>query len=310
MITWPPVAKKWFFLAVQYVLIQILERFVHSLSITISFYWMTPIRPSDGISSLPENLQKQFRPVSLIQADPSMIAEVLLIGQGFTNHKQLAHKLSHIYRIIGGLQEPGNTQIAPMLCMRRMKHVILLAGSYKQASPKQDETALIVKAARDVLLPNFPQSEMSTFTKMMDILFPMQVENTTAVPTDEPEQKLRELLRIAQKEAGFQQVEAQVEKAVQLYKAMLLYHSIVVVGESRFIFVYALPKNYSTGKSSTLRLLAQVLPRFTSQHENCDLQCKRVRLIPLDMASLMSYDSLGQAATTSEQVRYFSKLIL
>ena len=50
-----------------------------------------------GRSKLPENLKNLFRPVAMSRPDNPIIAEAMLVSEGFTAAREIGHKLCELY---------------------------------------------------------------------------------------------------------------------------------------------------------------------------------------------------------------------
>eukprot|EP01105_Mastigella_eilhardi_P020684 TRINITY_DN4949_c0_g1_i1.p1 TRINITY_DN4949_c0_g1~~TRINITY_DN4949_c0_g1_i1.p1 ORF type:complete len:4263 (+),score=1213.53 TRINITY_DN4949_c0_g1_i1:1567-12789(+) len=329
---------------------------------------------SETLKSLPHNLQKHFRPVSLVQTDTELIFEVLLLGQGFQHCDQLASKLYAIFTMMSSLQDAESSLISVALCLKRVKHAILLAAAYRRQYATTEREAL-VHALRLLVLPSYSQADAPTFLVTLDQVFPAPEEEVpptvlgtpmpspsmapsaspsmaqltaqqpqgqqqtaagaalapkspalapTQTPSGAPattslavvaaqttaplagtgpaltvtpapaagngtgllgeeELALRGLLRNAQAAQGLQPVEYEIEKAVQLYDTMLMYHAVILAGGS------------GSGKTAAYRLLAQALPAMTTIPK-ASVFCDEVRVLPINMASVSLPDALGQPA--------------
>uniref|UniRef100_A0A3B4BEB6 Dynein heavy chain hydrolytic ATP-binding dynein motor region domain-containing protein n=1 Tax=Periophthalmus magnuspinnatus TaxID=409849 RepID=A0A3B4BEB6_9GOBI len=52
-----------------------------------------------GRTELPDNLKSMFRPISMVVPDSTLIAEIILFGEGFNNCKLLAKKVFTLYSL-------------------------------------------------------------------------------------------------------------------------------------------------------------------------------------------------------------------
>lgn len=58
------------------------------------------MNPTDqGKSVLPDNLKMLFRPVSMMEPDFTIIAEVILFSDGFTDSLNLSKKITKMYKL-------------------------------------------------------------------------------------------------------------------------------------------------------------------------------------------------------------------
>ena len=84
-----------------------------------------------GRSKLPENLKNLFRPVAMSKPDNPIIAEAMLVAEGFAGAKDIAHKLCELYGLSKKLL---SDQQHYDWGLRAMKAVLNTAGKLLQSA--------------------------------------------------------------------------------------------------------------------------------------------------------------------------------
>ena len=84
-----------------------------------------------GRSKLPENLKNLFRPVAMSKPDNPIIAEAMLVAEGFSGAKDIAHKLCELYGLSRKLL---SDQQHYDWGLRAMKAVLNTAGKLLQSA--------------------------------------------------------------------------------------------------------------------------------------------------------------------------------
>lgn len=89
-----------------------------------------------GRAELPESLKALFRPVSMCVPDLNLIAEIMLLGEGFQQSKLLARKFIILYTLCEDLL---SKQFHYDWKLRAIKTTLNVAGGMKRAAPQMTE---------------------------------------------------------------------------------------------------------------------------------------------------------------------------
>ncbi|KAL0246743.1 hypothetical protein GEMRC1_007950 [Eukaryota sp. GEM-RC1] len=178
-----------------------------------------------GRTELPDNLKALFRPVTMIVPDLEIICEISLFSQGFVEAKVLARKMTVLFDLAKGqLSKQHHYDFG----LRSMKSILVMAGQLKADSVRAEnpitESELLMRALRDMSLPKFVYEDVPLYLGLLNDLFPNLNVPRVRYPdfNDAVEQSLAD--------EGYQQVDVQVDKVIQLYETMLTRHCTMVVG--------------------------------------------------------------------------------
>ncbi|KAL0227597.1 hypothetical protein RCL1_003741 [Eukaryota sp. TZLM3-RCL] len=178
-----------------------------------------------GRTELPDNLKALFRGVSMTIPDLQVICEIMLFSQGFAEAKILARKMTVLYDLAKGqLSKQHHYDFG----LRALKSVLVMAGSLKSESMKSDspvpESALLMRALRDMNLPKFVYEDVPLFLGLIKDLFPGVDAPRVRYPD------FNDAVEKALYDKGYKMVDVQVDKVIQLYETMLTRHCTMVVG--------------------------------------------------------------------------------
>ena len=96
----------------------------------------------------------------LLSLPPALIAEVILYSEGFESSKNLAQKMTQMYKLCS---EQLSQQDHYDFGMRAVKSVLVMAGSLKRQNPDKLEDVVLIRALRDSNLPKFLQQDALLF---------------------------------------------------------------------------------------------------------------------------------------------------
>lgn len=194
-----------------------------------------------GRTELPDNLKALFRPISMMVPDYALIAEVTLYSEGFESSKILARKMVQMYKLCS---EQLSQQDHYDFGMRAVKSVLVMAGALKRSNPDKSEDVVLIRALRDSNLPKFLADDAILFAGILSDLFP---------GVELPEQDYG-ILQTAMEECivehGFQLVDTQIIKVIQLFETMIVRWGVMLVGPT------------GSGKSSVLKILKETLTKL------------------------------------------------
>jgi len=89
-----------------------------------------------------------------------LIAEVILYSEGFESSKNLAQKMTQMYKLCS---EQLSQQDHYDFGMRALKSVLVMAGSLKRQNPDKNEDVVLLRALRDSNLPKFLKDDSVLF---------------------------------------------------------------------------------------------------------------------------------------------------
>ncbi|KAJ1494153.1 hydrolytic ATP binding site of dynein motor region D1-domain-containing protein [Baffinella frigidus] len=174
-----------------------------------------------GRTELPDNLKALFRPMSMMVPDYSLIAEISLFAEGFETAKPLSKKMTKLYKL-------ASEQVSPQphydFGMRAIKSVLVMAGTGKRANPDLPENIVMIRAMCDSNIPKFLKEDVILFNAIVNDLFP---------GVDIPKQDTGALLVMIKQcleNAGLQETEEYLLKAIQLYEVLGIRFGVMQVG--------------------------------------------------------------------------------
>ncbi|EZG61130.1 putative dynein heavy chain [Gregarina niphandrodes] len=176
-----------------------------------------------GRSNLPDNLKQLFREFAMVAPDKTMIAEVILFSQGFTTATKLA---PNIVQFFEHCHQTLSHQSHYDFGLRALKSVLSVAGTVNRLfAGNKDEPAMLLKALNDSILSQLVAEDVPKFESALSSLFP----NREPLHTDD-EQAMVDCVHKACQTLGYSVDDNFINKILQLYRACLIRHGIMLVG--------------------------------------------------------------------------------
>ena len=208
-----------------------------------------------GRTELPENLKALFRPCAMVVPDFELIAEIMLVAEGFIDARILARKFLTLYTLCKDLL---SKQDHYDWGLRAIKSVLVVAGSLKRGDRERPEDQVLMRALRDFNTPKIVTDDVPIFMGLIGDLFPA---------LDVPRKRDMDFEAEVKKaviDLGLQPEEGFILKVVQLEELRNVRHSIFVIG------------NAGTGKSKILRSLNKTYQNMKRKPVWQDLNPKAV----------------------------------
>ncbi|OHT16379.1 Dynein heavy chain family protein [Tritrichomonas foetus] len=191
-----------------------------------------------GRTELPDNLKALFRPIAMMVPDYALIAEIFLYGQGFVDARNLAEKMTQLYKLSSEMLSP---QSHYDFGMRALKSVLSMAGRVKRLMPDASESEILIQAMNNSNIPKLIGNDKILFQSLVTDLFP-QIEFETKLDMDLMDKINKTLI-----DNGKSAIEPLVIKTLQLHETMIIRHGVMLVGPT------------GGGKSTSMKALATVV---------------------------------------------------
>ena len=192
-----------------------------------------------GRSKLPDNLKQLFRSVAMSRPDNDLIAEVMLLSDGYTHARKLGRKLVSLFTLSSQLL---SKQQHYDWGLRALKVVLTVAGELRGRGPHaQDggaaaaeaddaayarEASLVVLAARDSTKPKLAMEDEGKFDALLADLF------RGVRASDISDARLTAAIMASMDAMGLERNAAQLEKVMQFHMACTQRIGVILVGPS------------------------------------------------------------------------------
>ncbi|XP_043393066.1 dynein axonemal heavy chain 2 isoform X2 [Chelonia mydas] len=187
-----------------------------------------------GRTELPDNLKSMFRPISMVVPDSTLIAEIILFGEGFSNCKLLAKKVYTLYSLaVQQLSKQDHYDFG----LRALTSLLRYAGKKRRVHPDITDEEILLMAMKDMNIAKLASVDVPLFNGIIQDLFP-GIESPVI-----DYGKLKEAIEQELKGMGLQVTPFTITKVIQLYETKNSRHSTMIVG------------NTGSGKTVTWRTL-------------------------------------------------------
>ncbi|CAH8515920.1 unnamed protein product [Schistosoma mattheei] len=229
------------------------------------FITLNPIAKGyGGRQKLPDNLKQLFRPVSMTKPDSDLIAEMILFSEGFSNAQILSRKLVSVFSLAKQLL---SVQQHYDWGLRALKTVLHCAGTLLHIDKKNSnelinhhetkdqqhsyeyEAQFIIQAIKTNTLAKLTNSDAKQFENLIRDVFPDLCLHNIQFKNQELT-KLIDSIHSVVREHNMILVEAQIQKAIELYEQLSQRMGVVLVGPC------------GSGKSTILNLLRLALNKM------------------------------------------------
>ncbi|KAJ0006370.1 hypothetical protein NQD34_013643, partial [Periophthalmus magnuspinnatus] len=191
-----------------------------------------------GRTELPDNLKSMFRPISMVVPDSTLIAEIILFGEGFNNCKLLAKKVFTLYSLA---MQQLSKQDHYDFGLRALTSLLRYAGNKRRVCATLPDNEVLLMAMKDMNIAKLTSADLPLFSGIIQDLFP-------AVETPVLDYgKLEEAIDIQLRQCGLQVTPFTMTKVIQLYETKNSRHSSMLVGKT------------GSGKTVTWRVLQSAL---------------------------------------------------
>uniref|UniRef100_A0A2K5QED9 Dynein axonemal heavy chain 2 n=1 Tax=Cebus imitator TaxID=2715852 RepID=A0A2K5QED9_CEBIM len=174
-----------------------------------------------GRTELPENLKSMFRPIAMVVPDSTLIAEIILFGEGFGNCKILAKKVYTLYSLaVQQLSRQDHYDFG----LRALTSLLRYAGKKRRLQPDLTDEEVLLLSMRDMNIAKLTSVDVPLFNAIVQDLFP----NIELPVIDYG--KLRETVEQEIRDMGLQNTPFTLTKVFQLYETKNSRHSTMIVG--------------------------------------------------------------------------------
>uniref|UniRef100_A0A8P0SL08 Dynein axonemal heavy chain 2 n=1 Tax=Canis lupus familiaris TaxID=9615 RepID=A0A8P0SL08_CANLF len=174
-----------------------------------------------GRTELPDNLKSMFRPIAMVVPDSTLIAEIILFGEGFGNCKILAKKVYTLYSLaVQQLSRQDHYDFG----LRALTSLLRYAGKKRRLQPDLSDEEVLLLSMRDMNIAKLTSGDMPLFNAIVQDLFP----NVELPVIDYG--KLRETIEQEIHDMGLQSTLFTLTKVIQLYETKNSRHSTMIVG--------------------------------------------------------------------------------
>ncbi|TKS69390.1 Dynein heavy chain 2, axonemal [Collichthys lucidus] len=189
-------------------------------------------------TELPDNLKSMFRPVSMVVPDSTVIAEIILLGEGFSNCKLLAKNVVTLYSLaVQQLSKQDHYDFG----LRALTFLLRYAGQKLHSCPNVPDEEILLMAIKDMNIAKLTSLDLPLFNAITEDLFP-----TVETPIVDYS-NLKEAIELELCQSGLQVTSVTMTKVIQLYVTKNSRHSTMLVGKT------------GSGKSVTWRTLQSAM---------------------------------------------------
>uniref|UniRef100_UPI0037E8313A dynein axonemal heavy chain 2 n=1 Tax=Semicossyphus pulcher TaxID=241346 RepID=UPI0037E8313A len=176
-----------------------------------------------GRTELPDNLKSMFRPISMVVPDSTLIAEIILFGEGFNNCKLLAKKVFTLYSLaVQQLSKQDHYDFG----LRALTSLLRCAGKKRHSCPNVPDEEILLMAMKDMNIAKLTSTDLPLFNGITQDLFP-------AVETPITDYgNLKKAIEVELHQSGLQVTPFAMTKVIQLYETKNSRHSSMLVGKT------------------------------------------------------------------------------